>query len=69
MDKTDSQIIDDLGGNEGVAELCGEISAGAVSQWRRRGIPPGWRRYLRSIRPAAFAPSPAGAGKQGAPHA
>ena len=53
MEKTDSQIIDALGGNHKVAKLCDTLPD-VVSGWRRRGIPKGWRAYLKKIRPQAF---------------
>lgn len=57
----DTDIIDRLGGTAKVMHLCkstmrdGEtITPSAISQWRRKGIPAGWRAYLREIRPDAF---------------
>lgn len=52
--KTDSQIIDELGGNHSVAEICAPTIAAVVSGWRKRGIPRGWRNYLMAIRPDVF---------------
>lgn len=53
MEHSDSSIIDALGGNTKVAELC-EISSQAVSKWRREGIPQARLMYLRLARPEAF---------------
>lgn len=49
----DSSLIDALGGTGAVAALCG-LTAGAVSQWRGKGIPRAWREFLRLARPWAF---------------
>lgn len=49
----DSEIIDRLGGTLVVADLC-EITEGAVSQWRKNGIPKARRKYLRLLRPDVF---------------
>ncbi len=46
---TDSQRIDELGGTGAVAALCG-LHKSSVSQWRKRGIPEGWKRYLGTDR-------------------
>jgi DNA-binding transcriptional regulator YdaS (Cro superfamily) len=46
-------IIDRLGGNAAVAELC-EVTPQAVSQWRS-GIPRARLLYLRAVRPDVFA--------------
>lgn len=48
-------IIDALGGNNLVAELCRKqdgspLTGAAVSMWRKAGIPDGWLRYLWAIR-------------------
>ena len=43
--KTDSELIDLVGGTRKVAELC-EVTPGAVSQWRNNGIPKPWRKFL-----------------------
>ncbi|WP_213761780.1 hypothetical protein [Caballeronia sp. dw_19] len=44
------QIIDGLDGTGAVAELC-EIDPGAVSQWRKKGIPKSRVKFLRLARP------------------
>lgn len=44
------QIIDGLNGTGAVAELC-EIDPGAVSQWRKKGIPKSRLKFLRLARP------------------
>ena len=49
-----NKIIDALGGTVHVAALCGR-SKGAVSQWRRTGIPDGLLKYLRAAYPEKFA--------------
>ena len=53
MDMRASEIIDRLGGTQSTADLC-EISKGAVSQWRKNGIPKPREMYLRLARPEAF---------------
>lgn len=53
---TTSQIIENLGGTTAVAHLC-EVTPGAVSQWKREGIPAARVMYLRAVRPEAFQPS------------
>lgn len=50
---TPSEIIDAFGGTAAVARLC-EISDGAVSQWRRNGIPKAQLRFLRRDQPDVF---------------
>jgi hypothetical protein len=52
---TDTEIIDALGGTKAVAELC-NVTKGAVSQWRKDGIPDSRRMYLKLLRPDAFVP-------------
>lgn len=47
---TDAERIDLMGGTCAVARLC-EITPGAVSQWRRAGIPRDQARFLRLARP------------------
>lgn len=46
-------IIDALGGTGKVAKLCG-ITPGSVSQWRNKGIPHAWMKFLRAARPKTF---------------
>jgi len=41
----DDQLIDALGGTNVVACLC-DVTTGAVSQWRKDGIPDARRQYL-----------------------
>lgn len=43
-------IIDGLDGTVAVADLC-EIDPGAVSQWRKNGIPKARIKFLRLARP------------------
>lgn len=52
--KTDTQIIDELGGNQEVAKLCSPTLPDVVSGWRSRGIPTGWRKLLENLRPEIF---------------
>lgn len=52
---TDSEIIDALGGTLEAARLF-EVTTGAISQWRTKGIPKARRQYLRVARPELFAP-------------
>jgi len=54
MKKTDSQIIDDLGGNQEVAKLCSPTLPEVVSGWRARGIPRAWKALLMQKRPDVF---------------
>ena len=54
MNIFDSSVIDSLGGNSKVAELC-HISSQAVSKWRREGIPQARRQFLEMAFPEAFA--------------
>lgn len=54
MNIFDSSVIDSLGGNSKVAELC-LISPQAVSKWRREGIPQARRQFLELAFPEAFA--------------
>lgn len=49
-----SKIIDDLGGTTVVAELC-SVTTGAVSQWRKDGIPDARLMYLKLVKPEVFA--------------
>ncbi len=49
----DENLIDRLGGTSKVAEMC-EVTTGAVSQWRKNGIP-GYRlQYFKAARPDLF---------------
>lgn len=49
-----SKLIDDLGGTSHVAEIC-RITTGAVSQWRKSGIPEYRLAFFRLLRPELFA--------------
>ena len=51
--KTDSELIDALGGTVAVAKLC-DLTTGAISQWRTNGIPNPWRKFLRLAKPKIF---------------
>lgn len=48
--KTDSELIDALGGTTAVALLCG-VKPPSVSDWRHSGIPLPRRLYLHTKRP------------------
>ncbi|WLE60254.1 hypothetical protein GIY62_06225 [Burkholderia plantarii] len=48
-----SFVIDRLGGTGEVADLC-EVDPSAVSQWRRKGMPKHWVKFLRLARPSGF---------------
>ena len=50
---TDSDRINKLGGTKVVAKLC-DLTAGAVSQWRKFGIPKPWVKFLSAIHPELF---------------
>jgi hypothetical protein len=50
LDPIANKIIDGLGGNGPVAELC-QCSQAAVSQWRTNGIPRSRMQFLRVVRP------------------
>lgn len=52
--KTDSEIIDELGGNKIVAQLCQPTMPEVVSGWRKRGIPRAWRALLMKAHPEVF---------------
>lgn len=54
MDK--NEIIERLGGTQAVASLC-QVTKGAVSQWRKDGIPAAREMYLRLLRPDVFGAS------------
>lgn len=47
------KIIKELGGSAVVARLC-EITVGAVSQWKKTGIPRSRLKYLELARPEVF---------------
>jgi len=49
----DSFLIDALGGTSKAAEFF-EITAGAVSQWRRHGIPKSRKKTLRYAKPKIY---------------
>jgi hypothetical protein len=51
--KTDSEIIDELGGPAKVALEC-DISSQAVTQWRKKGIPKPWFRFFALKYPDIF---------------
>lgn len=48
-----NKIIDSLGGSSEVSRLC-QVTVGAVSQWRIKGIPRARLQYLKVIRPDLF---------------
>lgn len=45
MTVTDSELIDALGGTSKVSIEAG-VTAAAVSQWRKKGMPRAWRKLL-----------------------
>lgn len=49
----DSKLIDALGGTSRVAEFL-EVTTGAVSQWRRGGIPKSRKKTLKYARPKIY---------------
>jgi len=53
MDIEANTVIDNLGGTGATARLC-NTSPGAVSQWRRDGIPQARMMYLKLARPDVF---------------
>lgn len=48
-----TEIIQRLGGTTKTADLC-EVTAQAVSQWHRNGIPKTQLKFLRAARPEVF---------------
>ena len=50
---TDSELIDKAGGTHAVAVLCGTSDA-VVTNWKSRGIPDGWRKFLALSRADVF---------------
>lgn len=52
-----NKIIDSLGGTNTVADMC-NVTKGAVSQWRKDGIPEARLMYLKLLRPDVFGNSP-----------
>ncbi|WP_025135908.1 Cro/CI family transcriptional regulator [Achromobacter sp. DH1f] len=54
---TDTEIIDALGGTGEAARLF-EVTTGAISQWRTKGIPKARLQFLKLARPDLFAPAP-----------
>jgi hypothetical protein len=50
MNKTDSAIIDELGGTSAIASMLG-IKPPSVSEWRVKGIPPSRRQTLSLLFP------------------
>lgn len=55
--KSDSEIIDLLGGTSAVAALC-QVKDPSVSEWRVKGIPRARRMFLEVVRPEVFADPP-----------
>lgn len=47
------RVIDNLGGTAAVAKLC-DLRSPSVSEWKRNGIPKGWRAFLLAEHPEAF---------------
>lgn len=48
-----NRVIDGLGGTVAVSELF-EVTTGAVSQWRKTGIPKSRKQYLKLSNPELF---------------
>ena len=48
-----NQVINALGGTSKTAGLCG-VTPSAVSQWRDKGIPRPWLKFLEQLRPDLF---------------
>lgn len=46
-------VIDRMGGTSEVARIC-DVTTGAVSQWRKSGIPRARLMFLRLVKPEAF---------------
>jgi hypothetical protein len=55
MNKKSSEVIDALGGTVEVSRMC-NVTKGAVSQWRKNGIPEPRLMYLKLARPDVFEP-------------
>ena len=55
----DSTVIDLLGGTNKVAAIC-DIKPPSVSEWRKNGIPDGWRRFFELRNPEVFEKATAG---------
>ena len=53
MEINHNEVIDRLGGPCKLARMC-EVTKGAVSQWRKSGIPNARLMYLRLLRPDVF---------------
>ena len=49
----DAQLIEQAGGTHAVALICG-VSDAVVTNWKSRGIPNGWRKYLAVINADVF---------------
>lgn len=51
---SDSELIDKAGGTTAVARICG-VTPAVVTNWKSRGIPTGWRKFLEVAVPKVFA--------------
>lgn len=51
---SDSELIDKAGGTTAVARVCG-VTPAVVTNWKSRGIPMGWRKFLAVALPEVFA--------------
>ena len=49
-----NRIIDALGGTFAVSRLCSNASPQAVSDWRKKGLPPAREQLFRYLRPDLF---------------
>lgn len=47
------RVIHNLGGTGAVAELC-DLRGPSISEWKRKGLPKGWRAFLLLAHPEAF---------------
>lgn len=51
---TANRIIDALGGTFAVSRMCANASPQAVSDWRKKGLPPAREQLFRYLRPDLF---------------
>lgn len=48
-----NRLIDELGGTTVVARMC-DIQPPSVSEWRIKGVPKPWLKFIRCSRPDLF---------------
>ena len=53
MNDEANKVIDYLGGSTAVARMC-DIKTPSVCEWRHKGLPKPWRKYLMCAHPEAF---------------